>query len=88
MGSIHSRAGAEIEVSVPVRIKHGVQAGPVGHTNRSWRESLMEIGIIRGINLQVFIKNPVKGIPETEGYSRISLQTHPLVETVKVHPGD
>ena len=41
MGTIHSGTGAEIEVSVPVRIEHSVQTGTVRHTNRPWRESFM-----------------------------------------------
>ena len=46
----------------------------------------MEVSIIRGIKLQVFIKDSVKGISETEGDGWVSLQPHPLVETIKVHP--
>ena len=86
MGTIHSGTGAEIEVSVPVRIEHSVQTGPVRHTNRPWRESLMEIGIIRGINLQVFIKNPVKGISITKGDGRVSLKPHSLMQAIEINP--
>lgn len=86
MGAIHRGAGAEIKVSMPVWIKHGVQAGFVRDADRSRRQSLMKIGVVWRVNLQMLVKNPVKGIPITKGDGRVSLKPHSLMQAIEINP--
>ena len=88
MRTVHSRARAEIEVTMPVRVKDSVQACPVRNTDGPRRKPRIKICIVRRIDLQVLIKDPVERIIKTEGDCRISLKPHSLVKAIEIHSRD
>ena len=49
VGAVHGGAGAEIKVAVTVRIQYGLKTRPVRHTNRTGRETFMQVGVVRRI---------------------------------------
>ena len=79
MGPVHRRAGAEIQIAVPVRIEDGLQAGLVRNAYRSRRQAFVQIGIVRRINLKMLEEDPVGGVIEAECHSGIGLEPHTLM---------
>ena len=51
VGAVHGGAGTEIKVAVTVRIQDGLKAGSVRHTDRTGRETFMQVGVVRRIEL-------------------------------------
>lgn len=88
MGAVHRGVGAEIKIAVAVRIQDGLKTRLVGDTDRAWRETFIQIGVVRGIVLQMLEQNPVKGVTIAEGHRRIGLKPHSLMQTVQIHTGD
>ena len=88
MGAVHCGVGAEIEIAVAVRIQDGLKTRLVGDTDRAWRETFIQIGVVRGIVLQMLEQNPVEGVTIAEGHGRIGLEPHSLMQAVQIHTGD
>lgn len=88
VGAVHGGAGAEVEVAVAVGIQDGLKARLVRDADRTGREAIVTVGVVRRIILQMLEQNAVKGVAVAEGDGRVSLETHPLMETVQIDSGD
>ena len=82
VGTIHGSAGAEIEVTMTVRIQDSFKAGFVRHTDWAGRETGMKVGVVRRVKLQMPEQNPVQGVTIAKSHSRVSLEAHSKMQTI------
>ena len=88
MGSIEIRTCAEEQVVSSLRIEDCVHGILSRNTDWSRRQSIIHVGIIWRLDLEMILQDSVQCIVIAESDCRIRLEFHSTVKPVEIHSGN